>query len=200
MVMVSKTGCRAGIVVALLLSSCETSGLAQSQWSLRAVDVANPVRQYVPEDAVPMAMSLPSNLVTSDTYRPVLVRMLRGSRTFRRQCVRLAAEPGWIVHIRIRSTVPRHGVRALTTMYRQSEGGMTAIVEIFETGNDVELIAHELEHVLERIDGVNLRLMATVGGSGVRALDPYDALFETLRAKRVGVIVSQEMNASTGRW
>jgi hypothetical protein len=199
MVMLSKTRCHTGVVLALLwLSSYQTSGLAQSPWSMSAVDLANPVRQYVPNDAVPTAMSIPSNLVTSDIYRPLLERMLRGSRTFRRQCVRLASEPRWLVHIQIRSSAPRYGVRALTTIERHGDDLTIAIVEIFESRNDFELIAHELEHVLERIDGVDLRSLATVSGSGVRAIDADISLFETQRAKRVGAIVRQEMHASTG--
>jgi hypothetical protein len=191
MVMMSKTHCHAGVAVALLLSS---------QWPLHAAELATPVRQYVADEAVPAVASIPSNLIPPDVYRPLLERMLRGSRTFRRQCVRLASEPRWMVHIRIRSTAPRHGVRALTTMQRRGEDGMTAIVEIFESRSDAELIAHEIEHVLERIDGVDLRLLANVSDSGVRALDPSYALFETRRANRVGAIVRQEMIASTPWW
>jgi len=192
MVMMRKRYCHASVAVALLLLS--------SQWPLHAAELPTPVRQYVAEDAVPAAASIPANLITSDIYRPLLERMLRGSRTFRRQCVRLASEPRWIVHIRIRSTAPRHGVRALTTMHNRGEDGVTAIVEIFESRNDVELIAHEIEHVLERIDGVDLRLLASVSDSGVRALGPASALFETRRANRVGAIVRQEMIASTPWW
>jgi hypothetical protein len=85
---------------------------------------------------------------------------------------------------------------------RESGGGATAIVEIFETNNDVELIAHEIEHVLEQVDGVDLRSLATMRDSGVRSVAPdlsrYETRprYETRRAMLVGAIVTREVSAS----
>jgi hypothetical protein len=182
-------------LASLMLALGETSALAQSG-APSALDSVGSVRQYVSDKAVPAVVSIPSNLVIADIYRPLVERMLRSSRTFRRQCLRIASEPRWTVHINIRSTPPRYGVRAVTTVKRESAGGATAIVEIFETNNDVELIAHEIEHVLEQVDGVDLRSLATMRDSGVRSVAPDLSRYETRRAMLVGAIVTREVSAS----
>jgi hypothetical protein len=54
-----------------------------------------------------------------------------------------------------------------------------------------ELIAHELEHIIEQLDGVELDVQATLPGTGVRAC--VDGSFETIRATRVGTMVSRQL-------
>lgn len=58
--------------------------------------------------------------------------------------------------------------------------------------DQVELIAHEIEHVIEQLDGVDLRVRATLPASGVRSRDHGDE-FETTRAIRVGRMVAAEV-------
>ena len=53
-----------------------------------------------------------------------------------------------------------------------------------------ELLAHEIEHVLEQIDGVNLRALASTGVQGVRRIG--DA-YETSRAIAIGRLVADEV-------
>ena len=75
------------------------------------------------------------------------------SPTFRQQLLRVGAEDGLTIHIDV---VPRIiGARATTRMVRQNDG-LTAHVKVARFDNLVELIAHEVEHVIEQIEGVNL--------------------------------------------
>jgi hypothetical protein len=62
--------------------------------------------------------------------------------------------------------------------------------------DQVELIAHELEHVIEQLDGVDLHARATLPETGVRSLDE-DAGFETIRAVRAGRAASEEVRRHT---
>jgi len=55
------------------------------------------------------------------------------------------------------------------------------------------LIAHEIEHVIERLDGVDLRARAALPGTGVRLCDGGDDAFETIRARRAGLAVAEEV-------
>jgi hypothetical protein len=184
-----------------MFSLGENAALAQADGRGFALDPVGSVRQYVSDEAVPMVVSIPPNLIVADVYRPLLERMLRLSRTFRRQCVRIASEPGWTVHLNLRSHASRYGVRAVTTMHSKGEGGKTAIVELFNRNHDVvELIAHELEHVLEQVDGVDLRSLAAARDSGVRSLSPDRPMYETWRAMRVGTMVSREVTGSSAGW
>lgn len=53
-----------------------------------------------------------------------------------------------------------------------------------------ELLAHEFEHILEQIEGLDLRTLARIRGSGVREIQ-YDR-FESDRAQGVGRLVVAE--------
>ncbi len=57
---------------------------------------------------------------------------------------------------------------------------------------DVEMIAHELEHIIEQLDEVDLAQKARRSRSGVRATDGGRSVFETTRALHVGLRVVQE--------
>jgi len=82
------------------------------------------------------------------------------------------------------------GARAMTRMVRQIDG-LTARVEVARYDNVVELIAHELEHVIEQIDRVDLAESA----AGIYSVAAGGMVFETERAKRVGLTVAQEVRA-----
>ena len=76
---------------------------------------------------------------------------------------------------------------------RHAGGGQHAAVTI-RSGNDpVELIAHELEHVLEQLDGVDLRSLAAVPASQVRGCECGEERYETVRAVRAGRAAAEEV-------
>jgi hypothetical protein len=65
-----------------------------------------------------------------------------------------------------------------------------------DTASLVELIAHELEHVLEQLDDVNLMYMAQ--GPGVRShRSERGPAFDTARARQIGLDVAAEFNAGS---
>src|SRR5215831_2928163 len=111
--------------------------------------------------------------------------LLRLSETFRAQCERIAAAPRARVRIEIVSEL--EGGRAQTTMHR-SPRALDADVLLVFGENYRELLAHELEHVIEQLDGVDLRREAAEG----RAWEVAAGTFETRRALLVGVQVLHE--------
>ena len=101
-------------------------------------------------------VEVPANL-HSGVYRPVVEAMWRASPTFRRQCERLAAKPTLTVKLVVDlSHTLDPLVRASTEMYRKNGLLVFARVLIRSPDETVELIAHEMEHVIEQIDGVSM--------------------------------------------
>jgi hypothetical protein len=138
---------------------------------------------------------LPANLRVEPSLRPTVETMLATSATFRAQLARLAAKPTVIVAL-----LDDDGAglgkrrRALTTFVRQGPRLCSAQVRIGRGYDTTALIAHELEHVLEQLDGVNLLLESQVVASGVSRAP--DGTFETARAVAVGEQVSDEVQAA----
>jgi hypothetical protein len=150
------------------------------------------VQEYVPSGAVPMQWTLPSNLAASQTYRPILELMLRRSATFRRQCLRIASQPHLVVGLRPAVVEWRPRVRAQTRFFRTPAGNLVAAIEILPLTDTVELIAHEIEHVIEQIDGIDLASRSLLPDTGVRVAAGHPNAFETTRAVRAGLSVSRE--------
>jgi hypothetical protein len=73
----------------------------------------------------------------------------------------------------------------------RDHGGLhaTVLIELREPGLYVELIAHELEHVLEQVDGTDLARLARHGLGGVA---DREWGYETARAQSVGQSVARE--------
>jgi len=135
-----------------------------------------------------VAAPLPDNLRLPDIVRPLVTTMWRQSPTFRRQCARLAENPAVVVTIEI-ALHTRHG-RALTRVERHHPALTAAVeIELLKPELYVEHIAHELEHVLENVDGVDLPRLARQGLDGVVELGGQ---YETARARAVGHAVARE--------
>ena len=66
-------------------------------------------------------------------------------------------------------------------------------VEFLQLADAPELIAHEIEHIIEQLDGVNLAARAVMTGSGVHATNVGEVWYETERATRVGLTVAADM-------
>jgi hypothetical protein len=84
-------------------------------------------------------------------------------------------------------------VRARTRFWKDRNGSHYATVEIGSNDDQIELIAHEIEHVIEQLDGVDLRASAAMPASGVRLCDDSGEVFETVRASRAGLAASEEV-------
>ena len=59
--------------------------------------------------------------------------------------------------------------------------------------NTQELIAHEFEHIIEQLDGVDLAARAALPNTGVTAFGHAADMFETTRAQRTGLKVVSEL-------
>ena len=150
------------------------------------------VHQYVAGEAIPTQLAVPPNIVVSSMYVPMLESMLRRSPTFRRQCVRIAAERLLTVRIEIALPSAGYDARATTRITRSEIGRLTAVVQI--KFKDVEeLIAHEFEHIIEQLDGVDLAAHASQRHTGVTEVGRGRHVFETARAKRAGAKVLAEL-------
>jgi hypothetical protein len=177
----------------LLLS--QRPAIAQSSSAFEHARVSfTSVRQYVATEAVPRQLAPPSNLLVNAMYRPLVESMLRDSPTFRRQCVRIAAEPMLTVRLGIGETPSRAGVRATTRFARTAKGHLSAVVNIGSLEDTEELIAHEFEHIIEQLDGVDLAARAALSHTGVTAIGHAANVFETTRAKRMGLQVLSELS------
>jgi hypothetical protein len=141
----------------------------------------------------PARAPLPCRLIASDDLQPFLQRAWDGSATFREQCRKLAAGAVVVLH----SSSARDFWRAAAQIGVSPEGVIVARVRVRCGPRTVELIAHELEHVLERMDGVDgaKYLVQSRLGRSVRLL-PGGA-FETRRAIDAGERVAQEVEQAT---
>jgi hypothetical protein len=164
--------------VAILLAIVITSGPAVAQDFRDAAIVDDGVES-----------SLPANLIVPDIVRPLVTTMWQQSFTFRRQCTRLAENPAVVVTIELASRT-RHGRRALTRVERRASGLHAWVqLELRTPQLYVEHIAHELEHVLEHVDGADLPRLARQGLNGV---ENHAGQYETARARSVGRTVARE--------
>ena len=117
--------------------------------------------------------------------------MWRDSLTFRRQCRRLAAADHLRVTLRLEEPQRRPSFSA-RTVFERAEGVLVAAHVFMSLSPDaVELIAHEVEHVLEQLDGADLGAQVGSGHVWKRA----DGAFETRRATQVGRRVAHEVKA-----
>jgi hypothetical protein len=181
-------------IVACMLGAPGRPAGAQSRSSPGAV------HEYVETGAATSeAVALPSNLIASPIYRRVLESMIEASATFRRQCLRIAGEPRLTIRLQPTTASWTHGARAMTRIVREPRGSMSATVGIGPLEDQVELIAHEVEHIIEQLDEVDLASRAALPDTGVHALDADGTAFETARAVRVGLTVAQEVRVGPRR-
>ena len=171
-----------------------TSAAGASPWQHR-VDAA-PARDSVdtPRNDASEAPRLPANLEFTDSLRPILHRMWAYSPTFRRQCARLAEAHGLTVVILAGGLAEHQKSRASALTRISGRPGRAMRAEVLLGLTDLELhIAHELEHIIERIDGVYVELMAALAIQGV---DRRGNTFETARARETGRAVAREVVAA----
>jgi hypothetical protein len=104
---------------------------------------------------------LSSNIQADGELRQTIEQLLGRSRTLRTQCARIGAASRVRVWITIEPRVVTAETRARSTVRRFDSGLLDVVIELPPVGADfVELLAHELEHVTEFIDGIDLRALA----------------------------------------
>lgn len=141
---------------------------------------------------------VPPNLMAPRSYQGLLASMVRSSPTFRRQCLRLAHTPDLVVQLESsRLSANGREARAETRITRKG-GRVTAVIQLLGLADPVELIAHEIEHVIEQLDGVDLYARAALVDGGVRVRAGAEQVFETTRAIRAGRAVAAEVRNAGG--
>jgi hypothetical protein len=140
--------------------------------------------------AVSDGTSIPANLSVPSPYRDLVSEMYRLSPAFRRQARRIGQEGRLVVRVHAAPHRSRGGPRAATRVHRQREL-IEADIHIHDAGAFVELLAHEIEHVLEQLDHLDLPTAARRAGES--AWIAADGSFETVRAIHIGRQVAREV-------
>ena len=138
--------------------------------------------------------ALPANIVVDEPLKSLVVEMLQGSRTFRRQCEQLAAVR--VLRVRISPDLEsrwsgRGEFNARCVIKRYEHGRVHADVRLLTLANAQTLIAHELEHVREYVEGMNF--LATSVQYPKRVWMTAQGHYETTRAIHTGEQVGSEM-------
>jgi hypothetical protein len=131
---------------------------------------------------------LPSNVHFLHDIDDAIRVIYDRSASFRAQCARIAEADHLRVTVRINPSMPSR-CRAFTIVQRHGRR-IRADVHLPPSSDHAELLAHEFEHILEQIEGLDLRRLSRLKASGVFETD-Y-AVFETERAQTAGRIVRQE--------
>jgi len=132
---------------------------------------------------------------TSIQFAPELRReveeLLQYSPTFRAQYQRIAETPRIVVGVRVDVRLTQTNYRARTTFRHYSSGLIVADVLIGPGSQRGESIAHEFEHILEQLDGQDLKQMAKSNAKDVW----YSGsdVIETERAIKAGRTVRDEL-------
>jgi hypothetical protein len=130
-------------------------------------------------------------VAVSPVLEPVILKLLERSPTFRAQCRRIIEAPQLQLVIRLTTSAHPFPVRA--TVRRSPFGRLDARIDLTRVpGQYAEWLGHELEHVIEHLDGVNIQQQAR-GNDEARELRP--GLFETRRATKIGWRVADEFKA-----
>jgi hypothetical protein len=153
------------------------------------------VQEYVDDEDMAPQVSAPrflNNVGASDSMFRMIESMMQASPTFRRQCARLAGASSLTVIVALVAVEPSRQTRATTVFSVSPEGHMVARVMLGPSGSKEELLAHEFEHILEQLDGVDLPSMSRRSSSGVSVVNGTH--FETVRANVIGRQVAEEIH------
>lgn len=132
----------------------------------------------------------PCRLVVEEPLLSVIEDVWRRSPTLQQQCRELA-DAGSVVRIEWGKSDSH--TRAATRLGRASGGVVVATVSVPPVSHVIELVAHEIEHVIEWAEGLDLPGEARRRGSGV-----WESIggFETQRAIDMGRQVAREVEES----
>ena len=157
--------------------------------------------QSLPELDAPAGASLPAlaqplNIQVDPLLQPLVEKLLRQSPTVRRQWQAIGASRLVRVSL-ISSPLLRESwtARARTAVSRYAQGAIRAVVELPSAVDLTELLPHELEHVLEQVEGLDLPALAKDGSSGVQELSR--GVYETDRARNAGFDAMREVYGET---
>jgi hypothetical protein len=162
--------------------------LGASRASAQAGDLAS--ARTAPCAALGSVLHLPETIQVADELRRSVDTMLRKSPAFRLQCRQIARVPHLYARIRIDGWLAGKPYRARTTVHRLPSGAIVADIDITPVGDPTEWLAHELEHLIEQADGLELRDLARRRQG---AWQSVDEMFETDRAIQMGRTVLDQV-------
>jgi hypothetical protein len=171
-------------------------GFAQSHNEYRSVFAVDHIaidalRPYSPGPASEITdVGIPANFELPSSFVRLVESMLQRSPTFRLQCRRIANAGHLEVTLRVAGNRRIERARAVTRIVKEKHR-LHASIEVLSLEGLPELIAHELEHVIEQLDGIDLPSRAARSGGDVRPSS--GEAFETTRALRVGRTVAEEL-------
>ncbi len=132
---------------------------------------------------------MPWNMGVPESLTPILEEALRRSPTFRHQMQELRRTPRVRMVISYGNLSTWHQLRAESTVYRYQWGALRVDTRLYTVRDVIEVVAHELEHVCEQIEGVDVRALSHRANSGVYNVGGH---YETRRAVLTGRQVAQE--------
>ena len=150
-----------------------------------------------PNTIITLGLGPPPNLLVPSSHHKLVRMMWEQSPSFRRQCERIARES--MLTVRVHLFAESRAADATTRLVNRPGSGLEANVYLGQPTRVIELFAHELEHVIERLEGID------VGQVARRLPDQVwitgDGIYETRRAIHSGRTVASEVtNARKSRW
>jgi hypothetical protein len=151
--------------------------------------VSVPVGESSDPEGDSPASGPPPNLVVPASHQKIVRAMWEQSSTFRSQCQRIGRERSLTVHVHL---LPQTRQADATTRLTPRPGsGTVADLYLAKLDRFAELLAHELEHIIEHVDGIDLsqltrrvpQLVWITAAGG----------YETRRAIHSGQIVASEV-------
>jgi hypothetical protein len=138
---------------------------------------------------------LPANIVVQAELRAAVLRLWEGSPTFRAQCLKIGQQKRYRVAVVADPGLTLNRNWRAQCVLRVYTSGFVSARVMVPPGRDLdELIPHELEHVIEHIEGIDVKREAAKHRAAV--YDTGNGQIETLRALKVGRQVRQELEAS----
>lgn len=138
-----------------------------------------------------IATTIPANLKVPEALRTLLEEVMRRSPTFRHQVQELRHAPHVKMAISYGDVSNWHLLRAESTVLRYEWGALQVDTRLYTARDVIEVVAHELEHVCEQIEGLDVRALSHRRNSGVYAV-AGGRHFETQRAIVIGRQVARE--------
>jgi hypothetical protein len=164
------------------------------------LDAAEPIAVATPRFApltrpADLPRDFPTKIWVQSNLRETVSRMWAASPTFRRQCLRVQGAGAIQVQLRLDPELAYHPEHRATCELRlYTSGSIIARVRV-APDRITELIAHEMEHVCERLDGIKVEEETRTHRAGYyRINDEQHWSYETDRAIRVGRQVMAEMD------
>jgi Tol biopolymer transport system component len=182
---------RVAIVTAFLclFTLLPVAGQAPGAGGLRPDVISGPI-----QDRERTAPAGPPPNLESGVFQSRVETMWVQSPTFRRQCQRLAAERPLVVTLLLHPSQRPASARASTEFFRRNGRVTSARVAILSSTDAVELIAHEIEQIIEQLDDIAPR-----GYSSTSSMHGAGAAYESGRAVEVGRRVAHEVEENSGR-